>query len=58
MTDIAIKGLLMCLALLVFIISNLLVVYCINREKDKAAHFWMVVALLSGFVALHLTKYF
>ena len=48
----------MCLALLVFITSNLLVVYCINREKDKAAHFWMVVALLSGFAALHLTKYF
>lgn len=56
--EFAMKGVLLCAALLVFITASLLVVYCMNREKDKASYFWMAVSLISGIVAAHLSKYF
>lgn len=56
--EFAMKGVLFCAAVLMFITANLLVVYCINREKDKASYFWMAISLLSGILAAHLTKNF
>jgi nitrogen fixation/metabolism regulation signal transduction histidine kinase len=54
----AMKGVLLCLAIVVFITANLLVVYCMNRDKDKASYFWMAVGLISGIFAAHLSKHF
>lgn len=53
----AIAGVTFCFATLIFIFANMMVVHRINRERDRDAYFWMVISLVSGFLAIHLAKY-
>lgn len=55
--ELAVKGVVFCFALFIFISSNLMVVYCMNREKDKASYFWMAISIISGVLAAHLAQY-
>lgn len=54
----AIKGVTFCACLLIFIIANLMVVYCMNRERDRESFFWMGISLVSGILAVHLSQFF
>lgn len=53
----ALKGIIFCLALFIFITSNLMVVYCMNRERDRESYFWMAISIVSGVLSAHLAKY-
>lgn len=55
--ELAVKGICFCVAVFIFICANLMVVYCINRERDKDSYWWMGISLVSGVLAAHLAQY-
>lgn len=54
---IAVAGVLLCITIVLFIIANMMVVYCINRERDKRSYYWMAISFICLLLAIHLAKY-
>lgn len=55
--QLAIVGITFCIALLIFIGANLMVVYCINRERDKDSYWWMGISIVSGVLCAQLAQF-
>lgn len=56
--QLAIKGVIFASALVLFVIANIRVVYCINRERDRESYFYMGISLALGIIMCHLSKHF
>lgn len=56
--ELAIKGVIFVASILIFLFCSSLSVWCMNRERNKSAIFWLMVSGVCALIMLNLSKYF
>lgn len=56
--ELAIKGVMLISSIMLFLFCTTISVWCMNRERNRSAIFWLVISAVCAILMFHFSTYF